>query len=229
MPTKKIYLENTLSRRASLFVMEVLCFLNLYLWYTWKNCYQCTCRVAIVSLQARHIWGTCADGQICVYDSAYNSSAYNDETLCSIGMLSNRPCSSTLKVLFPRVQQQGNGSDCGVFAIANAITLCFGLNPETVVYTQQLRQMCLTMIEVGNVDLLDFSVVDPIPAPFSTLNLPLFCVCKLPYSSSQPEMVKCDQCDKWYHANCYPLPIPDGVWSEPSFLWFCSECQNDSR
>lgn len=39
-------------------------------------------------------------------------------------------------VKFPTVQQQPNSDDCGVFAIALAISLLFNIKPEKVKYEQ---------------------------------------------------------------------------------------------
>ena len=47
------------------------------------------------------------------------------------------------------VQQQKGGSDCGLFAIANATTLCYGEDPVTFEYNQEaMRAHLLKAIEL---------------------------------------------------------------------------------
>ncbi len=47
-----------------------------------------------------------------------------------------------------RVQQQVGGIDCGLFAIANAVSLCFGVNPSGCRYNQPLmRSHLMTCLE----------------------------------------------------------------------------------
>lgn len=54
-------------------------------------------------------------------------------------------------VKFPVVQNQPNGSDCGVFAIAFAISLLFRIKPENVKYNHTLMRSHLTKIFESNI------------------------------------------------------------------------------
>ena len=48
------------------------------------------------------------------------------------------------------VQQQQGGADCGLFAIANATSICFGLDPVHVTYQQcNMRDHLLKCIEAN--------------------------------------------------------------------------------
>ena len=56
-------------------------------------------------------------------------------------------------VQFPTVQQQPNGSDCGVFAIAFAVSLLFNIKPEKVQYNHSLmRPHLIKMFEINIID-----------------------------------------------------------------------------
>ena len=44
------------------------------------------------------------------------------------------PMNPSIEYLVKSCQQQGNGYDCGVFAIAFAVSLVFGENPSQLVY-----------------------------------------------------------------------------------------------
>ena len=54
-------------------------------------------------------------------------------------------------IQFPRVQQQPNGNDCGVFAIAFAVSLLFGLKPNTIRYEHSLMRNHLLRIFETNI------------------------------------------------------------------------------
>ena len=49
---------------------------------------------------------------------------------------------------FQAVQTQAGGDDCGVFAIAFAASLCFGLGPITTVYKQSSLRTCTSKLTV---------------------------------------------------------------------------------
>jgi len=59
-------------------------------------------------------------------------------------------------VRFPTVQYQPNGNDCGVFAIAFAISLLFNIKPETVKYNHSLMRLHLVKILESNISLSIF-------------------------------------------------------------------------
>jgi len=54
-------------------------------------------------------------------------------------------------VKFPTVQHQSNGNDCGVYAIAFAISLLFNIKPEKVKYNHSLMRSHLIKILESNV------------------------------------------------------------------------------
>ncbi|XP_024945840.1 uncharacterized protein LOC112495108 [Cephus cinctus] len=56
-------------------------------------------------------------------------------------------------VVFPLVDQQPNDKDCGVYAIAFAVTILFGLKPENVRYdSTQMRRHLLEMFESKRIE-----------------------------------------------------------------------------
>ncbi|KAK0073507.1 hypothetical protein PV325_009615, partial [Microctonus aethiopoides] len=56
-------------------------------------------------------------------------------------------------VIFPTVQQQPNGYDCGVFSIAFAVTLLYGLAPELIQYEHgKMRDHFLRMLNTNVID-----------------------------------------------------------------------------
>ena len=56
-------------------------------------------------------------------------------------------------VRFPTVQNQSNAYDCGVFAIAFAVSLLFGLQPDKVMYDHTImRQHLAKMFELNKIE-----------------------------------------------------------------------------
>ena len=71
----------------------------------------------------------CEDGTVNLYDSRYHNIIVN-EVQKQVLILNGRSNFTGIQV-FP-VQKQPNGSDRGVFAVAFATYLAYGIHPETV-------------------------------------------------------------------------------------------------
>ena len=71
----------------------------------------------------------CEDGTVNLYDSLYHNIILN-EVQEQVLNLVGRSKFTGIQVV--PVQQQPNGSDCGVFAAAFATCLAYGIHPETV-------------------------------------------------------------------------------------------------
>ena len=57
-----------------------------------------------------------------------------------------------LQVKIPRVQQQPNSYDCGLFAIANVVEFCFSpdsFNPRIIYDVSKMRQHLIECLENG--------------------------------------------------------------------------------
>ena len=127
------------------------------------------------------------------------------------------------------VQQQTNGQDCGVFAVAFATSLPNGEDPTNVTYdVQQLRPHLLSCLDQGY--LVPFPKDEPVPpvrrCPSKQVTIELFCSCRRPWSNNDKRrkatrMACCDTCGEWYHQSCEN--IPDIVFKKHSF-WQCSSC-----
>ena len=92
----------------------------------------------------------CQENEVKVYDSLYNnllSSEIEQRVDCMLGGV---PCNITVA----SVQQQQNGFDCGIFAIAFATCLTLGQDPTLVEFNiPQMRRHLYKCIESGNMEL----------------------------------------------------------------------------
>ena len=75
----------------------------------------------------------CMEKTVKVYDSAsYTVICHMKMEMVVASLVSTS--ADNLRVLFPNVSLQTNGYDCGLYAIANATTLAYGIDPSTQVY-----------------------------------------------------------------------------------------------
>ena len=127
------------------------------------------------------------------------------------------------------VQQQTNGTDCGVFAITFLTSLLNGHEPSTQMYdNDELRPYLLTCISSGS--------MTPFPQAQASrvrkrkarkVSVKLFCSCCMPWDKNDnkaraTQMASCDACGEWYHRSCEN--IPDGVFTGTLHSWQCSIC-----
>ena len=129
---------------------------------------------------------------------------------------------SHLKVLKLSVQQQNGMLDCGLFAIANAVEVCYGKNPESTIYKQkEMRQHLFRCFNEGLLSPFpkgdDSSDVLPRPQRF-LLTINIYCLCRMPeiYDSA---MIDCDRCHEWFHFRCVGLDENNVPRS-----WVCTHC-----
>lgn len=83
-----------------------------------------------------------------IYDSLHGN--ISSHTQCLIADLLQCKASS-FELRYQDVQWQSNGSDCGLFALANATALCNGVEPMTVSFDQcKMRKPLLSCFESCN-------------------------------------------------------------------------------
>ena len=126
------------------------------------------------------------------------------------------------------VQRQVGGSDCCLFALAFAVSLCMRKDPHTERYAQtEMRQHLARCIEekemtsfpnsnrrrLGRHRIIHRKKVD------------VFCVCCLPwdkYDGKRGPLVQCIGCREWYHQNC--SNINQDIVNQPSAKFACNIC-----
>ena len=118
-------------------------------------------------------------------------------------------------------EKQRNGADCGVFAIAFAVAICNGQNPEELIFQipKMRRHLC---------DCLEDKQIRYFPANIRQRRqnirrvekVPVHCKCRL---QEEGDMICCEGCDLWYHSTC--VKTPKEAWGKNS-VWLCSACCN---
>lgn len=126
------------------------------------------------------------------------------------------------KVMVSRVpvQQQRNGSDCGVFSIAFAYHAVAGDNLSKLIFDQDRMRAHLVSC-FSDQKLAPFPQLHGTKAKTCRLKhifVHLYCTCLLPESFDH-SMVKCDKCKSWFHYKCVNIKYA------PRSKWFCSNCK----
>lgn len=86
----------------------------------------------------------CQEGNVNICDSSFRELDQESKVqICSI-------LKQNGKYLKP-VQHQIGGSDCGLFAIAFAVALCFGLNPAKLIFNQECTMPYFALQTFSNV------------------------------------------------------------------------------
>ena len=129
------------------------------------------------------------------------------------------------------VQQQLNGVDCGLFAIAFATSIAHGDDPATLVYdTDQLRPHHLRCFEQER--MTRFPVVNRkriFRCHQRTHAVELFCSCRKPWQKNAGkkfDMAQCKRCSEWYHRCCEKIPAR--VFEEKKTEWRCRGCLDNT-
>ena len=161
----------------------------------------------------------CSAGTVQVFDNLYNRP--NDVLIdhgCRM-LLSPQDAVTFFNV---KVQKQIGGSDFGLFAVAFATDLCFGLDPHNQKYKQnETHQHFIRCLESGKIT--PFPKTDRRVQTHLSYNktaIKIFCLCRLP--NDKKEYVECFSCKGWYHPECASIP----TWAVNSKVpWKCPKCK----
>ena len=95
-----------------------------------------------------------------------------------------------------QLQQQSNGSDCGVYAIACAASLCNGDEPSDQCWDEKKMRLHLlqcfestSMSDFPASAAEDESYAQCTPTILNTLKVPVYCICRLPWHKE--DMLQC--------------------------------------
>ena len=160
----------------------------------------------------------CKAGEVKVLDSLY--STVPTKVKRQIAVLTRTP-SPQLKLIFVSVAQQRGGSDCGLYAIANAAAVCAGLDVTRLKYDQnKMRNHLMKCLEVGVMTLfpsMKRMEIDAVPH-LQTEVVDLYCHCREP---ERGRMIQCKTCREWFHSQC--VTVLRSQWKKPK-LWLCTVC-----
>lgn len=158
-----------------------------------------------------------------VMDSLGLFMSLNLFTVLQIAKIYSLPKSqSVLRLHKMSVQQQQGTLDCGLFAIAYAVEVCLGRNPQCASFDQQkMREhlyTCLTKGVLTSFPKMSESEMLPRPTPV-VHKVQLYCICQMPEEYDE-EMISCDVCQEWFHTSCVRIDA-----KKPPQKWKCYRCR----
>ena len=134
-----------------------------------------------------------------------------------------------LGIILPSVQQQPNGVDCGVFAIAFAVDILNGFAEIGKRFdVGKMRSHLLKCLEEEEFTLFPRSHKHTKLSKGHIIYVDIYCICKSPFyeeDSKRDEkllMAECVKYGEWYHRIC--LEIPSCVFINESVEWKCMRC-----
>lgn len=156
-----------------------------------------------------------------VYDSsAGDFSEWKSDHIVSCMSSLLKTTEKEMTYVIKSCQQQGNGYDCGVFAIAFATSLANGIDPATLLYNPDTMRTHLDSC-------MKSGVLLPFPSTTSRIKrsrkdavkkVPLFCYCrKTNYmlTGDTVTWIECGNCKEWFHEICvkeFPVNTND-AWN----------------
>ena len=130
--------------------------------------------------------------------------------------------SDNLNINLKPVQQQTNGTNCGIFAIAYALSIVHGIDPTTIRFEEKrMRKHLVTCMEQKKLTPFPRLNYFPRPCKGATVIVAIYCSCRCPYDAKE-KMARCDHCKLWFHKKC--TDIPETVFQQRSIAWYCKGC-----
>jgi hypothetical protein len=145
--------------------------------------------------------------------------------LCQIYNVKN------LTIKLPRIQQQPNSYDCGLFAIANTVEFCNNPNRFNFNVTYKIEEMRehLTLC-LENGKMYPFPKEEQKTRSSAFTGIPRVvklekrrCVCGMP--DFIDDIIGCEnrKCNRWYHLRCVGISRKRSI---TGWKWECIKCKN---
>ena len=163
-----------------------------------------------------------------MYDSKPSCSLNSSTLRMQVAAIMKTPARS-FDLFHVDVQRQVGASDCGLFVIAFATTLCQGGDPHITSYLQgDMRSHFVKCLEA--------EIISEFPAPqrprrlgrqrvIKRQNVDVFCTCRLPWNKHNSEngpLVQCQMCKEWFHQVC--MEIDQDIVDQPALRYNCKLC-----
>ena len=149
----------------------------------------------------------CPKDTAVIYDSLHHDiSSYDDQLLRQMAYML-MPRSRHMTLFTADMEKQVGTSDCGLFAIAAATSLCLGLLPQNCKWKQEkMREHLIRCFEGGVLEEFPkLSKTRDHQCYLESKEIQVFCHCRQPYVETV-FMVQCDKCLDWFHRGCEKVP-----------------------
>ena len=161
----------------------------------------------------------CEPSIINVYDSLHGCIDTHTRKLVADLMQSQH---KQIEVRYADVQWQSGPNDCGLFSLAFATSICFGVDPTTIAFEQRLlRSHLFDCIQSGKLSMFPERTNTRRPKPFKKEHISIYCVCRLIDDGTQ--MIECFSCLEWFHQSC--VRVPEQFLLNKELEWKCLNCK----
>ena len=147
----------------------------------------------------------CVDPGTIKYYCSINHTNLTKDTKKVAALL--HPSMSTKKIkTHAKAVHPQSGVDCGVHAIAIALSLCQGNDPSVLKFTRrEIRPHLWSCFQTKQMNQFPHQV-QPCNGNETTTLLPIYCSCRMPHFPGDEKMAACDKCRQWFHASCENIP-----------------------
>lgn len=181
---------------------------------------------------SNYVSNTCIKGKVNYYDSSSSSIKEGTEIPGIVKKVSAALMflegNNSITIQVAKCKQQKGSYDCGLFAIANATALCFGLNPSSCIWKQsKMRTHLARCFKNGKMEMFPYDLCKQRAG--DDITFVIDCHCRVPHVKGDP-MVQCDRCMTWYHRKCEN--ISSSRWQDLedfTVAYVCCACQQASR
>ncbi|XP_065653455.1 uncharacterized protein LOC136080567 [Hydra vulgaris] len=177
----------------------------------------------------------CKPGEIYIFDSLFHGSIslHTKRQICYL--LHCQEKNLTFKVL--PIQQQTNGVDCGIYAIAWARQILETKSIPSTYLTFEQSEMRSHLLKCILNNRLEIFPVTKNPSSFrkcaaKTIRIPLHCSCRMFWVPGDEDifnrqMAQCYACRKWFHRDCEKIPL--SAYEKEDEIWICCDCQSQLK
>ncbi|KAK3092727.1 hypothetical protein FSP39_006618 [Pinctada imbricata] len=160
----------------------------------------------------------CTPGTVNICDSSF-SDVPSIELQCIATLV--QPPSMELKIHMLDVFPQNNGYDCGLYAIANLVTIASGHDPTKMRYDRlKMRSHLFLCLERKSLTMFPTIGQRKVKNPVKReIVVQLHCYCKLPETHTL--YVMCDGCDGYFHPQCLGMTDDQATAMDNVY---CHEC-----
>ena len=160
--------------------------------------------------------------QLCSTKSLYDSMP--ESTAEQVCALMHTP-EKEITMLFANVRKQHNSSDCGVYSIAYATSLCHGEDPVKRLYTgRKMRQHLRCCLLLGEFTPFPSRCASPLDSIRSCQIVEVYCHCR---TQLEAPMLECSVCQEMYHYQCEDFP--KSYTNNEEKTWKCKTCKSSNH
>ena len=155
----------------------------------------------------------CKVGEVSIFDSLHRTCT--DDFAAQVTAILQF-AGKTVRLQWPNVQGQKGGADCGLFAIANSLTLCRGEDPCMVQYHQDhMRTHLCSSLQAGQLAPFPSTRKSASAIPVYFMEVEVHCYCRRTVRRGKDAVVACGRCGEVFHQDCI---------SPYSHLFICKKC-----